>query len=568
MRRIWNAAIASVLVLALPVSAEAGPTVPTIASREEGEGPYNRLILRNVIMVDGTGAPAQGPFDIVISGDRIESIVSIGSPGAIDPKGRARPGDREIDLSGHYVLPGFVDSHVHLHTDQDGQGVPPEYILKLWLAHGVTTVREVGSGQPLEWLVKAKAQSERNAITAPRIKVYPFFHDILDRPVNDPETARLAVREAKRRGADGIKFIGGAEDVLFAALDEAERIGLPTTMHHAQQVVAYADVLETSAHGLDSMEHWYGLPEAMLRGRQLQAFPNDFINTDEQMRFGEAGRLWKQAAEPGSEAWNKVMETLLDRDFVLSPTFTAYLTSRDFMRMSRASWHDEYTLPALWRWYRPSRQAHGSYWFDWTTEHEMDWRENYRLWMAFVNEYKNRGGRVTVGSDSGYIYNLYGFGYVQEMELLREAGFTPLEVIHAATGVGAEALGLAGEIGTVRVGKKADLVVVEGNPLANLRRLFGTGTLILGEDGKVRREGGVKYTIKDGIVYDAVALRADLRQMVAQAKQSEGIAPGPIPIADFDLTQCIAADRCDPAGATGPVPGEATAGGDKKHDGK
>lgn len=551
MREIRNiltagaCAVAAMASLGTPALAQSvGGSSPSIAPRENGEGPYGRLILRNLIMIDGTGAPAQGPFDIVISNDRIERIVSIGWPGAIDPQSRAAPGDREIDLTGHYVLPGFIDSHAHLHTSADGQGVPSEYILKLWLGHGVTTVREVGSGQPIEWLGDVRARSDANEITAPRIKVFPFFHDILDRPVNDPATARLAVREAKRRGVDGIKFIGGAEDVLYAALDEAERIGLPTTMHHAQQVVAYADVLETSAHGLDSMEHWYGLPEAMLVDRQLQDFPDDFVNTDEQMRFGEAGRLWRQAAKPGSDAWKAVMDKLLERDFVLSPTFTAYLTSRDFMRMSRASWHDEYTLPALWQWYKPSRQAHGSYWFDWTTENEMDWRENYRLWMAFVNEYKNRGGKVTVGSDSGYIYNLYGFGYVQEMELLREAGFTPLEVIHAATGVGAEALGVADEVGTIRAGRKADLVVVEGNPLANLRRLFGTGTLVLGDDGKVRREGGVKYTIKDGIVYDAVRLRDEVREMVQEAKAARGIPPGPMSIADEDLTTCSAAATC------------------------
>lgn len=159
--------------------------------------------------------------------------------------------------------------------------------------------------------------------------------------------------------------------MLYAALDEAEKIGLRTTMHHAQQVVAYADVLPTSAHGLDSMEHRYGLPEAMLTDRSVQAWPGDYVNNDEQMRFGEAGRLWRQAAEPGSEAWKKVMDTELATNFVLSPTFTAYLTSRDFMRMSRAIWHEEYTLPALWDWYRPSRVNHGSYWFDWTTEDEM-----------------------------------------------------------------------------------------------------------------------------------------------------------------------------------------------------
>jgi hypothetical protein len=79
---------------------------------------------------------------------------------------------------------------------------------------------------------------------------------------------------------------------------------------------------------------------------------------------------------------------------------------------------------------------------------------------------------VTVGSDSGYIYNLYGFGYVQEMELLREAGFSSLEVIHSATQEGARLLGHEDQVGTIRVGRKADLVVVQGNPLANMKLLF------------------------------------------------------------------------------------------------
>ena len=67
-------------------------------------------------------------------------------------------------------------------------------------------------------------------------------------------------------------------------------------------------------------------------------------------------------------------------------------------------------MPQLWNWYRPNRDSHGSYWFYWTLKDEIEWKHNYRLWMQFVNEYKNRGGRVTVGSDSGYTYNLYGFG--------------------------------------------------------------------------------------------------------------------------------------------------------------
>ena len=65
------------------------------------------------------------------------------------------------------------------------------------------------------------------------------------------------------------------------------------------------------------------------------------------------------------------------------------------MRAMRAEWHDKYTLPSLWKWYQPSRAAHGAYWFDWTTQDEIEWKNNYRIWMQFLNDFKNRGGRVT-----------------------------------------------------------------------------------------------------------------------------------------------------------------------------
>ncbi|MBZ6377714.1 amidohydrolase [Pacificimonas flava] len=537
-----GAAVLAVVPVADPpaFAAETGAAVADpIPQRTEGAGPYNRMVLRNAIIIDGTGAPAQGMVDIVIEGDTISEIAFLGEPKAIDNSRRPAAGDYDVDLGGAYVMPGFVDSHVHLHTLSDGQGVPSDYILKLWMSHGVTTVRDVGSGgRPIEWLVDVKERSAANQIVAPRIEIYPMFHDILGHMPNSAEEGRMAIRQAKERGADGVKFIGGPEDALLAAIDEAEKIGLHTTMHHAQPSVSYADVLDTSAAGLESMEHWYGLPEAMFTDRQLQKWPNDYVNNDEQARFGQAGRLWVQAAEPGSEKWEEVMDTLLERDFALSPTFTAYLTSRDFMRMSRARWHEDYTMPALWDWYRPSRTNHGSYWFDWTTEDEMAWKENYRLWMQFVNEYKNKGGLVTVGSDSGYIYNLYGFGYMQEMELLREAGFTPLEVIHAATQVGAEVLGVDDEVGTIRVGRKADLAIVEGNPLENMKLLFGTGALKLNDEtGQVVRRGGIAYTVKDGILYDAGALRAEVRDMVAAAKAERGLPEGIMPIAHIDETE-------------------------------
>ena len=138
--------------------------------------------------------------------------------------------------------------------------------------------------------------------------------------------------------------------------------------------------------------------------------------------------------------------------------------------------------------------------------------------MKFVNEYKNRGGRVTVGSDSGFIFQLYGFAYIRELELLREAGFHPIEVIMSATLNGAEALGMDDEIGSIEIGKKADLLIVEENPLENLKVLYGTGAIKLNDKNEVKRVGGVKYTIKDGIVYDSKLLLEDVKKMVRDSK--------------------------------------------------
>jgi adenine deaminase len=124
------------------------------------------------------------------------------------------------------------------------------------------------------------------------------------------------------------------------------------------------------------------------------------------------------------------------------------------------------------------------------------------------------------------------------MELLREAGFSSLEVIHAATQEGARLLGHDDQVGTIRVGRKADLVVVKGNPLANLKLLFGTGTLHLDDNtGKVERTGGIAWTIKDGILYDAGKLRAEIRKMVLDAKAARGLPPGPMPVVTAESEQ-------------------------------
>lgn len=515
--------VLTTLVLSTLMSSQLLAAPPKAPQRgDQGDGPYDRLILRGVNLINGEGAPMQGPVDIVIENDRIKNVVSVGNPGVPileQRRPKAEPGDKELDLTGHYVLPGFIDMHGHIGGSADG--IPAEYVLKLWLAHGITTVREPGSFNGLEWTKWHQEQAASNSIVSPRIIPYLGYGMNSDEPIFKPEQAREWVRDIKQKGAEGIKFFGARPEIMAAALDEAEKQDLGTMMHHAQLNVVRTNVVDSARLGLDSMEHWYGLPEALFTEQVIQDYPADYNYNNEQDRFAEAGRLWKQAAEPGSEKWQQVRDELIALDFTINPTLTIYEASRDLMRERQAIWHNEYTLPQLWEFFEPSRYAHGSYWFDWTTDEEVAWRKNYQKWMAFLQDYKNHGGRITTGSDAGYIYKIYGFGLIREFELLREAGFNALEVVQAATLNGAEALGLEHEIGSVVPGKKADLVVVAENPLANFKVLYGTGHFKLNDQNEPVRTKGVRYTIKDGIVYDAQELLSDVRRLVAEAKADQ-----------------------------------------------
>jgi hypothetical protein len=499
------------------------------STQNSAEGPFSQLIIRGAMLINGNGAPPIGPVDIVVEKNKIVGIKVVGYPG-VEINDSKRPklkaGGKEIDAHGHYVLPGFIDMHGHI--GGVAQGADWDYVFRLWLAHGITTIREP-SGRGVEYTVNLKKQSSKNTIIAPRILAYTGFGQGSKNPISTPEQAREWVRQNAKNGADGIKFFGAEPQIMKAALDENKKLGLRSACHHAQLSVARWNVLHSARAGLTTMEHWYGLPEALFDDRTVQDYPLDYNYQNEQHRFGEAGKLWKQAAAPYSDHWNAVMNELIDLDFTLVPTFNIYEASRDLHRARRAEWHEEYTLPSLWRFYQPSKISHGSYWHFWGTEEEVAWKENYKLWMTFINEYKNRGGRIAAGSDSGFIFQLYGFAYVRELEMLREAGFHPLEVIRAATLNGAEALGIDHQTGSIELGKDADFVIVEENPLENFKVLYGTGAIKLTEDNEVVRVGGVKYTIRQGVIYDAKKLLFEVKTMVDSAKQKENfkiIQPG------------------------------------------
>lgn len=489
---------------------------------DEGKGPFKTLVIRGVTVIDGTGGPPAGPMDVVVQGNRITAVRSAGTPGLPMRQNRGPQADHEIDATGMYLMPGFVDVHVH------GGGAPKnaeaEYAYKLWLAHGVTTVR----GVPLAghaFTVSEKERSAKNEIVAPRIVNYQRPGSGWDKgPVDSPQKAAEWVQWGASNGLDGLKLGAERPDIMRSLLDTAKSYGLGSTAHLQQGGVAQMNAIKAARLGLNTVTHFYGHFESLLKDYVVQPWPVDMNASDEQWRFGQVARLWDKIYEPGGPEWKAYLQEHLKLGTVFDPTFTIYSAGRHVMAFRNAEWHDKYTLPSLMDFYTPSRTSHGAYWYDWTTEDEIAWRNYYQVWFRLMNDYKKMGGRVTTGSDSGFIYQTYGFGYINELEMLQEAGFHPLEVIQAATMNGAITLAepkhQSPEFGVVHAGMLADLVIVDQNPLQNFKVLYGTGALRLNDKtGKPERVGGVKFTIKDGIVYDAKQLLADVAAMVEKQKR-------------------------------------------------
>ncbi len=467
---------------------------------------YPRLIIRNAIIIEGNGTPAAGPKDIVIENGRIASIVAL-DPVAVGRGNAERPqGGVEIDAAGKYVMPGLINAHAHVQEERGGIPQPLDYELKMWLACGITTVRDVGSDTPKT--LRLRQQSAAGEVAAPRIFVYPMFnHPSTPQNADD---ARARIREYKAMGADGVKILGVYRDVMEALEDEAHKLGLRVAHHTGvEETNAWDDI----KFGTTSIEHWYGIPDAAIESGR-QDFPPSYNYNNETDRFRYAGRLWREA---NWDLLMKVFDGMVEAHVAWDPTLDIYEASRDLQRAQNQPWFREYLHPTLAKYFEPNPANHGSYFIGWTSTDEAFWKENYRIEMAALQEFAKRGGLIGCGDDAGFIYQMYGFGLIRELELHQEAGFQPLIVIQHATNNNARILGQETRIGRVRTGYLADILVVNGNPLENLKVLYPGGFDDL-RDGKVVHTGGVEWTIKDGIPYHAPTLAAEVREIVAKAK--------------------------------------------------
>ncbi|WP_223786913.1 amidohydrolase family protein [Marinicella meishanensis] len=461
---------------------------------------HEELLITNAMVVVGVGTPAEGPYDIHLKDGLIEAL----SRSKVDAEIRQQ-GIQELDARGGYVLPGFINMHAHSMTERADIDMPQPYQHYLWLASGITTIRDLGSD--LETTLGHRQLSAQHRIIAPRILVYPGIWG----NHREAELQKI-IKGYKKQGVDGLKFGMMDRQTFMAASALAKKHGLPVANHVGVEDMTAWDNMSA---GTTSIEHWYGVPDAALKG--VQKFPADMNYSNELHRFRYAGRLWREA-DP--DKLDRVLQGLVDAGVSWDPTLVIYEASRDLQRAITSPWFQDYLHPGLEKFFQPDPESHGSFFWGWTSTDEVFWKENYQIWFQALRDFADKGGIITTGEDGGYIYQLFGFGYLRELQLHQEAGFHPLEVIKHATMNSAQVLGLGDRLGQVRIGYVADLVVVNGNPLADLSVLLPRNIPPLTGD---ETTGGITWTIKEGIPHHAPTLLQKVRDMVKQARAEHPI---------------------------------------------
>lgn len=508
----------------LAVFSSPAPLPAQSPSDEARQGPYTRLVIQNAMVIPGHGGPAYGPADLIIEKDRIVEIVSYNGATGRPADEPDREGDRIIDATGMYVMPGLIDLHAHIRSD----ALPLQYVYNLKLAHGVTTMVN-GAGRGWANALEEARRSDRNEITAPRM--FPIQewgpprardpghapHFDLMEAWHDPMQAPALAQELVADGAHVVRIGSLAWNAeLFGSVARAvDAAGGITTVHLPPSDIAVVNAVRAAELGVTMIEHHYGYAESA-RGNRVQDFDPDFNYMDEAQRFREAGRVWQDA--PEDVLFGEVVDRLVASGVAMVPTMSTYEVNRDVNRAMGLPWHDAYTHAQLIEWYYANPAYHASHHWDWTSDDERQWSGAFSKWQKLIREFHTRGGNLSYGVDDPYLWNTSGFGNVRELELMQEAGLHPLEAIRAATRSSALTLKRP-DLGLIQIGYKADLAIVAGNPLKNLRFLYPFGALAR-EDGEILRRGGVRWTIKDGVVFDNAVLIDEVLTMVAESKEN------------------------------------------------
>ena len=459
---------------------------PATAQRIDALGPLVRkylrvstpkVILEHVEIIDGTGAPAAADRNITIEGGKITAITAGADQTASD-------GTTVLDLRGYSVMPGIVGMHEHLYNfafpnlapdnSFDRPVATREMIYsgpRLSLANGVTTARTAGTYDPYAEL-DLKQKIETGAVPGPHFDVTgPYLNDL-----TGPEDARQTVAFWADRGVTSFKaYVHIKREELRAAVTEAHKRGLKVTGHLCS--VTYPEAVEI---GIDNFEHGFLENTELAPGRKPDTCsPGGGDYTLEHMLPGssEAQRLFANLISHHVAVTSTLVNT------AASVPIHASLDGRSPLRPAELEAMSPATREAYF--FRRNRPR---------PENSKD-AEHLRREMDMERAFVAAGGLLLAGADpGGFNGNIPGFGDQREIELLVEAGFTPLEAIRTATLNGAFFLGRQDQIGSIAVGKNADLVVMKGDPARHIADIEN-----------------VEMVFKDGVGYDTKKLLEAVR---------------------------------------------------------
>ncbi len=489
-------------------------------------GPYERLVIRNAMVLPGHGGPPVGPYDIVIENDEITEMIQF-DPVTAKRRGEVErvSGDRVINATDKFVMPGMIDLHMHLRQDP----MPLEYVYYLKLAHGVTTMVPAPD-RGLDEAMEQAALADRNEIIAPRMFPIWDWGSNLDydyKFLEDPENADKIAREMVRKGGHvfNAASVGWDNELLTAMCQAITRAGGITTYHIPPADTSVTRAVEAAEAGCTMIEHHYAYAESSL-DRKVQDYPNDYNYNDESMRFRHAGKVWSEANE--ERLLTEVVDRLVESGVVMLPTRVVYEANRDILRAHGLPWHEKYTHERLIFWNGPNPEYHGAYHYDWSSDDEYYWSKAFSLWGDLIYEFNKRGGTVAYGTDDNYIWATPGFSNIRELQLIRETGLHTLEVLKSATLNSAKTLRQP-KLGLVRPGYTADLMIIDGSPLYNLRFMYSFGAFTRDKDGNMIRKGGIDHTIKGGVVYENKKLMDEVERMVAESKVGKPGSPAKKP---------------------------------------
>lgn len=472
-RRAYPHGTVLILSIALLVAC-AAPAV-------RGPGPRDGVLaLADLTVVDVEGGRLLPHRTVLIAGGR---IARVSSSDAFD----APPGTRVVPARGKYLIPGLWDMHVHL-FNQISRRPPNLWYFPLFVANGVTGVREMWT-KPADAATLAdwRERIAGGALLGPRIAAAGA---LVDGPVSwwpttdrvaTPEEARRFVREAGGAGLDFVKVYSSlSREVYFAIADEARRTGIPVAGH----IPLLVRTEEAAAAGQSSNEHLHQVREACsTRERQIldereRLYSRPFTSQEDDA-------LWERHEGMRAEAYDAATCEAAARRLAAAPVWqvpTLVNERLHFLGPPEDSGGDPRLahVPAEER--RIWSEGLAQFGVTIATASEGGSDERRRRWAAtltVVGTLARAGVPFLAGTDLGGAFLFPGSSLHEELALLVEAGLTPPEALRAATVNPARYLEMAGSLGTVEAGKLADLVLLDADPLEDIRNTRRIGAVVL-----------------------------------------------------------------------------------------